>query len=33
MLRLIDDYLFVTTDVREARTFLDVMNEGEFSVS
>ena len=29
LLRFVDDYLFITTDVQEARTFLDVMNKGE----
>ena len=28
LLRLIDDYLFVTTDITKARHFLNVMNKG-----
>ena len=29
LLRLIDDYLFISTDVNDARRFLEVMNQGE----
>ncbi|KAG6331208.1 hypothetical protein ID866_7880, partial [Astraeus odoratus] len=28
LLRLIDDYLFITTDVGKARSFLDIMTKG-----
>ena len=27
-MRLVDDYLFITTSVHDARLFLDVMNQG-----
>lgn len=27
-MRLVDDYLFVTTDLSRARLFLDIMNQG-----
>lgn len=29
MMRLIDDYLLVTTDLSKARKFLDIMNKGK----
>ena len=31
LLRLIDDYLFITTDHAKAKKFLDVMVEGQES--
>ena len=31
LLRLIDDYLFITADLAKARRFLDVMVEGQES--
>jgi hypothetical protein len=31
LLRLIDDYLFITTDHAKARRFLDLMIEGQES--
>lgn len=32
LLRLIDDYMFITTDLEDARRFLEVMNQGAFDV-
>lgn len=32
LLRLIDDYMFITTDLEDARRFLEVMNQGAFDL-